>query len=470
MEVIDNSKEEILIKEKEKQDKNEKVQKIKNVEELKKYIPELKENKTFETFREKFYHDYSKKNDNIINLKIEEMNILELLGFGSGMGILLFPILIIYIRIPLLLIIIYILAVFLQFFSPEIKIILNSKDINSIEDFKNKINEITKTNLYFENEQKQDKEMEDMEFILKNCIDISGEMDMTKPPEFIWEEKFRDIKKISNINQKKVNNIVRISICPIQMFTVDKSTERKLEVYLKYYSFLIKKPDLVYKHVFLRKFNCCYLLSIPFLCSSLFILSLGIDNYNVEPKKIISCDQDLNTNYYLTLCSNLKPKYILHTGEEIIFKEEDCITKADEEKLKIFYEKFSRNLGKSSEVRDKLIEYGYVPKKKLYNKTLGNLTIDVYVNDYYNIEFILQYDLKNVVYSYTRGRNYFSFQCEVNLDCTKEGLEKVGDLNYLYIKYMEFPIIFGNYENLSFIVEFDGARTVFGPEIIYDDY
>ena len=60
--------------------------------------------------------------------------------------------------------------------------------------------------------------MEDMEFILKNCIDISGEMDMTKPPEFIWEEKFRDIKKISNINQKKVNNIVRISICPIQMF------------------------------------------------------------------------------------------------------------------------------------------------------------------------------------------------------------------------------------------------------------
>ena len=35
---------------------------------------------------------------------------------------------------------------------------------------------------------------------------------------------------------------------------------------------------------------------------------------------------------------------------------------------------------------------------------------------------------------------------------------------------MEFPIIFGNYENLSFIVEFDGARTVFGPEIIYDDY
>ena len=79
------------------------------------------------------------------------------------------------------------------------------------------------------------------------------------------------------------------------------------------------------------------------------------------------------------------------------------------------------------------MEIGYIPKKELYNKTLGHLSINVYINNNYNIEFILQYELKNVEYSYSRGRNFFSFQCEVNLDCTKQGIEKVGELNYLYI-------------------------------------
>ena len=41
MEITGNSKEEILVKEKEKVDK-EKIPKIKNIEELTKYIPELK--------------------------------------------------------------------------------------------------------------------------------------------------------------------------------------------------------------------------------------------------------------------------------------------------------------------------------------------------------------------------------------------------------------------------------------------
>ena len=291
-----------------------------------------------------------------------------------------------------------------------------------------------------------------MEFILKNCIDISGEINMTIPPEFCWVKKFHKTNKISNIQQKELNPLIRISICPIQLFTVDKSTERKAEVYIKYYTYLFKKPNILYNEIFFRQFNYLYLLSIPFLCSSLFVLFLGIDNYNIEPKKICSCDQDLDTDYYLTLCSNLKPKYTFYTGDQIIYKE-DCITKAEEEKVNLFYEKYLRILGKKDNIRDKLLEIGYIPKKELYNKTLGHLSINVYINNNYNIEFILQYELKNVEYSYSRGRNFFSFQCEVNLDCTKQGIEKVGELNYLYIKYLEYPIIFGDYNNLSFMVE-----------------
>ena len=328
------------------------------------------------------------------------------------------------------------------------------------------MDQITKTNVYFINGKKKDKPIEDMEFILKNCIDISGEINMTIPPEFCWVKKFNKTNKISNIQQKELNPLIRISICPIQLFTVDKSTERKAEVYIKYYTYLFKKPNILYNEIIFRQFNYFYLLSILFLSSSLFVLFLGIDNYNIEPKKICSCDQDLDTDYYLTLCSNLKPKYTFYTGDQIIYKE-DCITKAEEEKVNLFYEKYLRILGKKDNIRDKLLEIGYIPKKELYNKTLGHLSINVYINNNYNIEFILQYELKNVEYSYSRGRNFFSFQCEVNLDCTKQGIEKVGELNYLYIKYLEYPIIFGNYDDLNFIVEFEGAKTVFGPEIIY---
>jgi hypothetical protein len=100
-------------------------------------------------------------------------------------------------------------------------------------------------------------------------------------------------------------------------------------------------------------------------------------------------------NNYLSLCSNLKPKYTFYTGEQIIF-DDNCITKADEEKLKIFNENYSRILGKKDAIREQLIQSGYVPKKELYKKILGNLDIFVFVNDNYDIEFNLNYCLKNV--------------------------------------------------------------------------
>ena len=100
-------------------------------------------------------------------------------------------------------------------------------------------------------EKKKDKPIEDMEFILKNCIDISGEINMTIPPEFCWVKKFNKTNKISNIQQKELNPLIRISICPIQLFTVDKSTERKAEVYIKYYTYLFKKPNILYNEIFL---------------------------------------------------------------------------------------------------------------------------------------------------------------------------------------------------------------------------
>ena len=113
------------------------------------------------------------------------------------------------------------------------------------------MDQITKTNVYFINGKKKDKPIEDMEFILKNCIDISGEINMTIPPEFCWVKKFNKTNKISNIQQKELNPLIRISICPIQLFTVDKSTERKAEVYIKYYIIYLKNQTFYIMKFFL---------------------------------------------------------------------------------------------------------------------------------------------------------------------------------------------------------------------------
>ena len=258
MEITGNSKEEILVKEKEKVDK-EKIPKIKNIEELTKYIPELKHIKALDYFTEQFYHGYSKKSDKPFDIwKINTFTLQEKIGFYTGFGIFFIPVLIYFLSINILFFFIYIIAVCLQYFNPLVKKILESKNNKSFEEFKKKMDQITKTNVYFINGKKKDKPIEDMEFILKNCIDISGEINMTIPPEFCWVKKFNKTNKISNIQQKELNPLIRISICPIQLFTVDKSTERKAEVYIKYYTYLFKKPNILYNEIFFRQFNYFY--------------------------------------------------------------------------------------------------------------------------------------------------------------------------------------------------------------------
>ena len=66
------------------------------------------------------------------------------------------------------------------------------------------------------------------------------------------------------------------------------------------------------------------------------------------------------------------------------------------------------------------------------------------------------------------GRNHSIITDDVHLECEKEGLEKEGELNYLYIKYLEEPFIIGNYEALSFGIQYKTSKFFFGPEVIFD--
>ena len=323
---------------------------------------------------------------------------------------------------------------------------------------------MVKTNIYFIDISKKEGVFE---FVIKNSIDISGELDMTKPPKFYVEEKSYDNgKKIINSGQKKLKNSVSIVTCYPRIYTIDKQTNKKLELFIETYGFINKKPDISYSAHFYRNFKNIDLISIPLLLSSFYFDCLGSDVYYIEPRKIISCE-DLDNNYNLSICSNFKPKYTFYTGEEIIFKEGCIINKADEEKVKIFNENYFSKLGPKEGYRDKLNKLGIFPNTSLYTEVLGNLHISVFINKYYIIECELKYDLKGVEYSYTLGRNRGIITDDIHLECKKEGLEKKGDLNYLYIKYLEKPFIIGNYNALTFEILYKKTKFVFGPEIIY---
>jgi len=64
---------------------------------------------------------------------------------------------------------------------------------------------------------------------------------MTKPPEYLFSKTYDNVKREINSEQKKSNSLVAINICPIKIYTADKATERKIELFLKTFQFLGKK-------------------------------------------------------------------------------------------------------------------------------------------------------------------------------------------------------------------------------------
>ena len=129
-----------------------------------------------------------------------------------------------------------------------------------------------------------------------------------------------------------MNSLVAINICPVKIYTADKATERKIELFFKNIA-LCTKEEINFRDIYFRNFNCLYLLTIPLLSSTIFFKYLGVDIYNIEPKKLISSEQDLDLDYFISLCSNLKPRFTFFNGDQIIYKD-NCVSKADEKKLK----------------------------------------------------------------------------------------------------------------------------------------
>ena len=89
---INESKNEILVKEKEERVDNKNILKITEVEELKKYIPDLKEISILKNMNEDYYDYHFKKSDSLEKIwNIKNFNILEKIGLYCGFGIIILP-------------------------------------------------------------------------------------------------------------------------------------------------------------------------------------------------------------------------------------------------------------------------------------------------------------------------------------------------------------------------------------------
>ncbi len=457
LEVTNEPEKEDLLNEEENQIENKDNTEINYEYQLIKCFPNLKECQELYPWNYNFEYKYE-DNEETNNYKC-----LDFIGYISGFSICFFwlCIIIFYTKV-IAIIIIYLILVGAQFLHPEIKSMLKARENNKndFEEFKNKINEITKANISIGT--KYEKEGS-FDFVVKNYIDISGELDMTKPPKVLSNRRI-------NSQQRILNNKVIILTYPTRIYTVEKETPKKLGIYKdELGSIDAKMPENIgYFGKFYRECNYYYLISTLFLCSSFFFkFILGKDVYFIEPRKIISCEEDLNNNFYVSLCLNFKPKYIFYTGEQVIYKD-NCIIKADDEKIN----KFNDNYKKMVEERNKRIEeenkqkakcekYGIYPGLILYQNCLGNLKIKAKICSYYSIEIDLVYCLNGEIEMYSNYTNRLIITDDIYFDCLKEDLEVKGDLNYLYIKYLKYPIIIGNYYALAYNFSYRDDKHTF---------
>ena len=285
---------------------------------------------------------------------------------------------------------------------------------------------------------------------------------MTKPPKGNNSDK----KKIK-YNQKKINNKVIIMTNYTRLYTIDKETEKIMELYNKEFGIEQKIPkNIAFTGKYYRKCNYFYLISTLFLCSSIFFACLGVDN--IEPRKIISCEEDLDNNFYISLCLNFRPKYTFYTGEQVLFND-NCIIKEDEEKVKEFNDNYNKMLKvinqreeEEKKLEEKFNKLGISRGCVLFYNTLGNLRIKAFISGYEKIVIDLLYVLdgyKDII-SLTY-QNSLQITDDIDLDCLKEGFEREGELTYLYIKYLKYPIIIGDFNALTYSFSYRGKENTF---------
>jgi len=196
--------------------------------------------------------------------------------------------------------VLYFLAQFNQYTNEPMKTILSNNKLKE-----QKIKEIFTQRVKSMHEMVISSKEDDLKFKVKNSIDITGYVDLTRPPPFYFQEQKRAHRlkdkfiKVKN-NDSTVNNIVSVHFGLEQYYVIEKESEIFMSNYLKNAAqkFYLRNTEFYTTFEFLRKFDIKIYLSIVFLVFDFYIAFGKKDKYSIIQRKLLSFNRDLNTRKY----------------------------------------------------------------------------------------------------------------------------------------------------------------------------
>jgi len=313
---------------------------------------------------------------------------------------------------------------------------------------------------------------DDLDFKIKNSIDITGYVDLTRPPPFIFQENKRGRRlserfiKIKN-NNNEINNYVSIHFGFEELYVIDQESNKFMEDYLKNATkqFFITNYKFYTTFEFLRKYDIKIYLSIIFLVLD-FYLSCKRDKYSIIHRKIISFNKDLNTEEILEKTKPFRPKLVNINNEVIEFTQEDIYHKADEKEYKEFIQKYREYYGKEIELYKSL---GIKEGNNIYNEDFDYINVQAQIGEKFYVTIIVTFDAKIKEHTFVwegnaSGRCVFPLG-KVDLNCNKDNyVERKDDgMNIIHIKYVPYPFEVKLLDNYKSFLKYADTQTVFGP-------
>ena len=319
------------------------------------------------------------------------------------------------------------------------------------------------------------KSQEGLKFNVKNSIDITGTVDLTKPPPFYFEMKdkgniLEGFVKIKN-NDSNLNNIVSIHLGYEKTYIIDKESELFFEKYVnRALDWKICNDKFYSTYIFLRKFDLKAYLSIIFLVFEFYLHFSKRDEYSIIQRKIISFNKDLNTEEILEKTKPFRPRLINIDNEVIEFTPEDIYQKADEKE----FAKFVNDYEDIFETKPKLYEsLGIKEGMELFNKDFDYINVRAQVCEKYTIAIIVSFiaSIKEHTFVWvgnTSKRTVFPIG-KVDVSCNKPSYVEEGldGMKIIHIKYATYPFEVKLLNDFKTFLKYEETQTVFGPSSHY---
>ncbi len=373
----------------------------------------------------------------------------------------------------LLIILLYALLQYIQYKGKTMQSILNS---NVPLKIKETFIDVVKNSPNFFTEYTESEKDNFFNFYLKNYIDFTGLIDLTKPPYYIFKKMMinRRYKVIEEKNNEtKLNNHVIVFFKKNELYYFDDETKRILYNYntniCDHFRILFGKGrDLrdIVAFDYLREFNIWVKLSIIFLVFDYYISFAKSDNYGIVPRKIISMTQNLDTKEIREKIKPFQAKLINLDGEIIEFRKDEIYGKEEDKKIEEFNENYMKKLGEKDEYYKKINDLNIKINDELFNQKIEYLKITAKIQYGYKCHIIIKFDsgLKNVVFTWYGGDTMTITYERLDPDNTKESyvVKESPNKYIIYIKYFPFPLKIELLDNFKSSIEFFD-KVIFGP-------